>query len=42
MKSLDGILLEIAKHFHKPDVIDARIKQHFIDNFVPNAPDLTQ
>ena len=39
--SLKGIFEEIEKRFFKPDVIDKRIRQHFVRNVIPNAPALT-
>merc|ERR1711871_1252825 len=41
-KSVENILEEIEKHFSQPDVIDKRRKRHFIEEVMPNAPDLTR
>ena len=41
-KSVENILEEIEKHFSQPDVIDKRRKKHFVEEVMPNAPDLTR
>jgi hypothetical protein len=40
--SVKGILEEVGKQFHKPDVIDERMRQDFIEEVMPNAPPLTE
>jgi len=40
--SLKAILEEIEKQFHKPEVIDERKKQDFVNVVVPSTPPLTE
>ena len=32
----------VEKHFHKPDEIDERRMEHFVEEVMPNAPKLTE
>ncbi|GMH59675.1 hypothetical protein TrRE_jg8739, partial [Triparma retinervis] len=40
-RSIVEILYIVQSHFKRPDVIDKRIRQHFMDEIMPKAPPLT-
>ncbi|GMI48438.1 hypothetical protein TrCOL_g6642 [Triparma columacea] len=39
--SIKGIMEEIEKNFHKPDVVDERSQKHFVEEIIPSPPPLT-